>query len=153
MAKEKKVLHIQAKIRKISFKGFSTTPLAEALEEQLSPDDYIFSFEGETSGNRKEKTLDVSLKITAYNKEEQELCYIKTLNTFFIENFEELIRDGDKDFEINTGLLQMTAGVALGTTRGMFAMSVANTNLSNAIIPIIDAANLIPNGVQKKEEE
>ena len=144
-------VEIKVSFNTIKLIGFELTEMAENMEKQLKPSDYEYKFDISYNPNDEDKTLVVPFRMTISNRHtKDELAHIKTQMSFMLLNYDELIKSKDNGREINKGVLAMSAGVTLGTTRGMFFMCANHSILSNAIMPIVDANNFLPKDDEKK---
>jgi hypothetical protein len=84
----------------------------------------------------------VKLKTTIlYKKTEAiklELAYVDCLCNFFIENFEEVVKNVDGILTIPEQFIPPTFGIAVSTARGMLSVLLRGSKISNAVIPIIN---------------
>jgi len=72
------------------------------------------------------------------------LCRIKTRTVFHIENFEEAIKIDADQMTIPDVLAATCHGIAFSAARGMLVMSLQNTVISNAVLPIINPQVFLP---------
>jgi len=68
-----------------------------------------------------------------------ELAAIEVSNSFFIQNFTELIaRNQVGDLIVPDSLIKLCNSVTIGVARGMFALKLENTPYANALLPLLD---------------
>ncbi len=142
--------HAQLIIRIVEMKclSFEVSARFKELKEALTADRYEFQFELSSNAIEAEKSFEVLLLITLFEKQKGsakvELASLKSFTVFQLGNYAEMIRKEGNDLLIADQLIEITGGLALSASRGMFSMSVANSVISNSIIPIIDPWVCIP---------
>jgi hypothetical protein len=136
-----KPIEIHLSFKEVRFAGFSTTEYADNLENQLPQTEYEFQFELNMNFQKAEKTAEFTLKATVYNKNSNpkvELGNIKSVVSFHIKNFDDIIFIDEGKMKIPNELILTGASVSISTTRGMFVMCAATSKISNAVIPLVN---------------
>jgi hypothetical protein len=142
---EFKEVSISISLRAMRVEGFEITDAANLLSEPIKFDDYEYSFAPTIHVSETKKLVEIKLQITIQDKNSKELFGVfKTSMLYQIENFEEIIPSGPKGISIPDFLIQMLSGICISTSRGLLASYTANTNLSNAIIPVVDPSLFKP---------
>lgn len=140
--KEKNPVGITIGINDVKFIHFETTTRVQELKESIHSDGYEFQFDMQTHISEEDKLFNVIMSTTLYEKQNEitkvELANIKTLTSFRIVNFNEVIKKEENQVSIPDQLITVAAGIALSTTRGMLVMCVKDSIISNAIIPIVN---------------
>lgn len=128
----------------LKFLSFDTTDRFQALKRPLPIDNYEFQFNFETNIREEKSLLQIILTVDAFEKQNEGvrllLAKMKLELIFHLTNFEGVIKKNpeNKTLTVATNFLVMAAGIAVGTARGMFAIKVQDTIISNAIIPILN---------------
>src|SRR6218665_3000351 len=95
-----------------------------------------------------DKALNIQLTVSLFEKRSEErkieLCRMKTRTVFHIENFEEAIKIDADQMTIPDVLAATCHGIAFSAARGMLVMSLQNTVISNAVLPIINPQVFLP---------
>ena len=151
---EKKEFRIDIALSDLKFLNFETTTRVQELKKQLKSKEYEFHFEFQSKFKKEEKLVNLILTITANEKQNEstkiELAKMQLSITFLIANFDDVITIKENNIAtIPNELIALTAGIAVASARGMFAVNVQNTVISNAIVPIVDPRIFVP---KKKEE-
>lgn len=136
-----KPIEIHLSFKEVRFVGFSTTEYADKLESQLQSTEYEFQFELNMNFKKEEKYAEFNLKATVYSKDTNpkiELGNIRSVVSFYIKNFDDIIHSDDGKMKIPNELILTGASVAISTTRGMFVMCAATSKISNAVIPLVN---------------
>lgn len=149
-----KQLSITLRINDIKSLQFEITQRANEIKDQLPNDLFEFRFDLNSEISEQDKTFSVLLLITLFEKQSDsikiELAKLRTLTTFNIQNFEEVVRKKEGTIQVPDQLISLTAGIAISTARGMLALKLLDTKLSNAYIPIINPQQLF---LPKKENK
>ena len=70
---------------------------------------------------------------------------LKTSNVFLIGNYDEIISiDKEDKANLPDGVVVMLNSISLSTTRGVMWQTFKGTILHNALLPIVDPKNIIP---------
>lgn len=145
---EQKKINITIGIQDIKLIHFETSSRLLELKEPLPQEVFEFQFEMQARLLHLEKLYEVQMSATLFEKQsvvtKVELAKLKTLIAFRIDNYEEIILNNQDQVTIPDGLITLTASIALSTTRGMFAVSVKDLIIRNAIIPIMDPSVFLP---------
>jgi len=146
-------LQIKFRISEIRVLLFELSQRFAELKMPLSKESYEFRIDMKTGSKEQEKIFSVLLFITLFEKRNDtikiELAKLNTLTSFEIQNFNEVFKKENNVLKIPNQILTMTSGIAISTARGIFSMSVKDTLLSNAIIPIVDPNLFLPNQSKK----
>ena len=126
-------------IQNVVLLGLEITEQGRALSEQPKYESYEFRFEivphidlvkEEVHMGLKVLVLDITSKV-AYG-------IFSTLTTFKAIGLKKISTPMDGIAHTDTGMLRLMAGLCVSTNRGMLIMSVANTKINNALIPIVN---------------
>jgi len=143
-----KTISITIGIQDLKLIHFETTTRLLELKAPLPQEVFEFQFEVQARLLQLEKLYEVYFTASLFEKQgtltKLELASIKTLTSFRIVNFDEILQKDQFHVSIPDRLITLTAGIALSTTRGMFATSVKDLIISNAIIPIMDPSVFLP---------
>jgi hypothetical protein len=136
------IVNITLGIDSVKFGHFELTSHAKEHLESVSFDSYEFQFDLQSIIEDDVKLFRVLLKVTLYEKMSSqskiELAHIQTENAFRVQNFNEVFLKQNDKYSIPDQLIIVTAGISVSTARGMLAMCIKDTVLSDAVIPIID---------------
>ena len=139
---------LKISIREIKLLHYQSTTRVQEIKKQLTNDLYEFQFDLQWGAIEVEKLFNVLLSVTLYEKQSPEtkveLANIKVSSSFEIMDFDQVIRKENGMTAIPDQLIPVTAGIVVSTTRGMFALSVENSIISNAIIPLINPKVFLP---------
>ena len=146
--KKQKQAGITIGIKGIRFLHFEPTSRVQELTKQLPPEMYEFQLDMESQIVEHEKLFNVQMSVTLYEKQgvstKIELATMKTLTSFNIVNLNELILKENGLITIPDQVILVATGIAVSTTRGMFVMSVKDSIINNAVIPIINPQVFLP---------
>ncbi len=135
-------------LNELKFVHFESTTRLSEMKNPLPNDGYEFQFDMQSDINEKEKLFSIMLSTTLYEKQSDvtkvELAKMKSLISFRIINFEDVIKKENNQIAIPDQLIIIASGIAISTARGMFAMCVKDTVLNNAMIPILDPQIFLP---------
>lgn len=135
-------------IKEIKFLHYESTTRVQEIKAQLPNDAYEFQFDMQSNIEEKDKLFNILLSVALYEKQSNEtkveLAKMKVHISFVVVNFEEVIKKEQELISIPDQLVIVTAGIALSTARGMFVMSVKDSILNNAVIPIINPQVFLP---------
>lgn len=145
--KDEKLFGITWSIIDAKCVDFRLTDDGEKVEKKPALSDFEFRFDIASEIKHDIKTLEVFLTITILLKAgehvRKELGVLKSLTVFSILNLEEIVsHDGDNRL-IPEQLFLLTFGVSLSTARGMLVVKTQDTNLSTAIVPLINPQILV----------
>ena len=134
-------------IKEIKFIDFSLTSAANELKEP-EVEKFEFQFQIQTQVVESTKTFDIILKILISYKTTEtiniELGHIETFSSFFITEFDEVVKKEAEVLTVPETIFPTTIGVAISTARGMLVMLLKDTNISRATIPIVNAQQFAP---------
>ena len=135
-------------LNELKFIHFESTTRLNEMKNSLPNDGYEFQFDMQSDINEKEKLFSIMLSTTLYEKQSDvtkvELAKMKSLISFRIINFEDVIKKENNQIAIPDQLIIFASGIAISTARGMFAMCVKDTVVINAMIPILDPQIFLP---------
>lgn len=140
---------IKVAFRKAKLVDFSTTPIANALTEQIDEQGYQFRTDIKYDIIVANKLINstVNIKVSRLDNQD-ELANMESFFSFYIENLEELLHNdkdkGNTNTSIDPVVLLLVAQASVSTSRGMFVVASQNTILNNAVMPIMDSTNLLP---------
>jgi len=148
-----KPLSITFRINEIKLLHFETTQRVNEIHSPLSTDCYEFRIDLKTESSELNKTFSNLLKITLFEKQSDdikvELAKLQTLIVFEINNFNEIIKKQNNKIQVPNQLISLTAGISISTARGMLVLNLKDTNISNAVIPIIKPQLFVPKKKKK----
>lgn len=143
MAEEK---FVEFGIKDLKLIDFQLTPAIKELEEPALKK-FEFHFQLQTKVTPSTESFDINLLTTFLYKSESgdiELGHLRNYCSFFIVNFKESVKmEGGKP-QVPKMLFPPTIGIAISSARGMLAVCLKDTIISNAIIPIVDPQQFIP---------
>lgn len=135
-------------LNELKFFHFESTTRLNEMKNPLPIDGYEFQFDMQSDINEKEKLFNIMLSTTLYEKHSNvtkvELAKMKSLISFRIINFEDVIKKENNQIAIPDQLIVIASGIAISTARGMFAMCVKDKVINNAMIPILDPQIFLP---------
>ena len=139
---------VQISINEIQLLEFSVSERVKRLKEPLPQSAYEFQFSAQSKAISTDKALNIQLTVSLFEKRSEErkieLCRMKTRTVFHIENFEEAIKIDADQMTIPDVLAATCHGIAFSAARGMLVMSLQNTVISNAVLPIINPQVFLP---------
>ena len=135
-------------IKEIKLLNYESTTRIQEIKKQLPNDAYEFQFDLQWNAVDTEKLFNSIISVTLYEKQsietKVELASMKVLISFVVINYDEVIRKENGLTLIPDQLISVTAGIVVSTVRGMFALNIKDSIISNAIIPIINPQVFIP---------
>lgn len=146
-----KPINITLSLKEVKCLNFTLTNYAKENKRPISSDGYEFEFKSQTNINEKDKTFIVNFSTKLYRKEnskKNELAELISLVIFGIVNYSEIIIN-EQGLLVPDQLISTCTGIALSTTRGMYAVKLEQTLYSNAVVPLIDSKLFVP----KKPEQ
>lgn len=139
---------IQISIKEVQLLDFSFTERVEQLKEPLPQNAYEFQFSAQAKVISTDKALGIQLMVSLFEKQNNErkieLCKIETRTIFHVENFEEVIKIDAENIAIPEVLTVTCNSIAFSTTRGMLVISLQDSIIKNAIMPIINPQVFLP---------
>ncbi|MFY8036403.1 MAG: hypothetical protein ACOVMQ_04495 [Cyclobacteriaceae bacterium] len=146
MAKEQ--VGITIGVNEVKLLHFEVTTRLNEIRTPIPNDGYEFQFDMQSDINEENKLFNVILSTTLYEKQgnvtKVELSKMKTLISFRIINFDEVIKKEAKRISIPDQLIIYASGITISTARGMFAICVKDMIINNALIPILDPQLFLP---------
>ncbi|MBK8610897.1 MAG: hypothetical protein IPL84_13395 [Chitinophagaceae bacterium] len=144
----KKPLNFSIGLVEHTFISFELSEYAKNNTKSIGFDKYEFTFEFNMQVNAKERQIKLLFNSNLLVKEEQLTIELSSLNLsclFKIINFDEVIKiDSNNRMLTPNALIQTINTIALGSARGMYAMALAATPYSNAVLPLVDPKTLVP---------
>ncbi len=140
MEEKKKEYQIGMRLKSVQLIAFEITDIGRNLKEQPSFDEYEFSFEVAPVTNIEEETVVMLLKISIFGlKTKEAYGFFTTEFTFEARGIKTIATPQEAGLiNVDVNFLRMVAGICVSTARGMLVMALANTKISNALVPIVN---------------
>jgi hypothetical protein len=135
----------QVAFSEIKFTGFELSTYAKTLSFPLDIAQYVFKIDLATDINEKVKILKIqaTLECTTNDIDPKTLATMSMYAAFQILNFDEVSSQEGEEFMLPIEIIQSNSDITLGIARGMFAMCVKDTIISNAMFPWFDVRRLV----------
>jgi|GEM_PF-2669449 len=136
-------IKVNLKVAKVL--SFSLTDYARELKEAVPGGLYEFTTDVRYGIRESEQSITATITIVVRTmSDKKELATIETYFLFYFENYSELAVKENQTITVETPVLMFIAQASVATTRGMLIAKLDNTIISDAVLPIIDTNNLIP---------
>lgn len=139
---------VQISINEVQLLEFSVAERVKQLKEPLPQNTYEFQFSVQSKAMSTDKALGIQLAVALFEKQGKErkieLCRIETRTIFHVKNFEDVIKIDADNMTIQDVLAVTCHSIAFSTTRGMLAVSLQDSIINNAVLPIIEPQVFLP---------
>lgn len=128
-------------------KSFALTDFGAKNKVPIDADKYQFNFLFTLNIDEQAKTVKIELgaRLSGFSEIKDDLANLVSINEFLILNFDEIaVKNNDQMPAIPSHTLIPFFSVAISSLRGMYAVKLENTLYSNAILPLVDASQIIP---------